>query len=125
MRSPARRLAAGGLIIAAALGFLIYQGLSNNLVYYLTPSELLAKGVAADGDSLRLGGQVRAGSVQFDARTQALRFILQDPKSAIAVVSHGVPPELFKEGIGVVVEGIYTGKVFDANNLMIKHGSSY
>jgi cytochrome c-type biogenesis protein CcmE len=125
MRSPARKLAAGGLVIAAALAFLVYQGISNNLVYYITPSELMAKGAAADGQSLRLGGQVRPGSVDFNTSTEELRFILQDPKAAIAVVSRGIPPEMFKAGIGVVVEGTYTGRLFAATNLMIKHGASY
>jgi cytochrome c-type biogenesis protein CcmE len=125
MRSPARKLTGGGLVIAAALAFLIFQGISNNLVYYTTPSELMAKGAAANGLSLRLGGQVRPGSVAFNGRTEELRFILQDPRAAIAVVSYGLPPEMFKAGIGVVVEGTYTGSLFAATNLMIKHGASY
>jgi cytochrome c-type biogenesis protein CcmE len=125
MRRPARAIAAGGLVIAGVLGFLVYQGLSNNLVYYLTPSELHAKGSSAVGQSLRLGGQVRPGSVHWNPKTQALRFILQDPKGWVAVSSHGLPPEMFRAGAGVVVEGTYTGSRFDATTLMIKHGSNY
>lgn len=125
MRHPARSLAIGGGIIAAVLSFMVYQGLSNNLVYYITPSELLAKGASADGQSLRLGGQVRPGSVRWDPATRFLRFILQDPKAAVAVTSHGLPPEMFKAGIGVVVEGTYLGRIFQATTLMVKHGSSY
>jgi cytochrome c-type biogenesis protein CcmE len=125
MRRPARSLAAGGALIAAVLGFLIFQGISNNLVYYVTPSELLAKGPSADGSSLRLGGQVRPGSKRWDPATQTLRFVLQDPKASIAVVSHGLPPAMFREGIGVVVEGTFTGSVFDATTLMVKHCATY
>lgn len=125
MRRPARSVALGGLLIAAVLAFLVYQGISNNLVYYITPSELLAKGASADGQSLRLGGQVRPGSVRWNPRTQALAFILQDPKGWVRVTSHGLPPSMFRPGIGVVVEGTYAHHFFSATNLMIKHGSNY
>lgn len=125
MRRPARSLMLGVLVILCALGFLIYQGISNNLVYYITPSELLAKGPGADGKDFRLGGQVRPGSVSLNHRTELLRFVLQDPKGSIRVVSHGLPPEMFRAGIGVVVEGTFTGTAFTATNLMIKHSATY
>ena len=125
MRRPARSLIAGALVIVAALGFLVYQGLSNNLVYYITPSELHSKGSSAYGQSFRLGGQVRPGSVHWNPTTQALHFVLQDPNGAVAVASHGTPPELFRAGAGVVVEGTYQKAFFLATNLMIKHGSDY
>jgi len=103
MRRPARPVVVGALIILAALGFLVYQGISNNVVYFIYPHDLLAKGSAADGQSFRLGGQVKPGTRQWDASTQTLRFVLQDTKDAVQVVSRGVPPEMFREGIGVVV----------------------
>lgn len=125
MQHPARSLALGALVIVAALSFLVYQGLANNLVYYITPSELHAKGASAEGENLRLGGQVRPGSVHWNPKTQDLRFILQDPRGAVAVRSKGMPPQLFKDGIGVVVEGKYLTNFFAATSLMVKHGSDY
>jgi|SRR5579859_363191 len=125
MRRPVRNLTLGALIIAAALGFLLYQGLSNNLVYYITPSELYAKGPGANGQNFRLGGQVRPGSVSWNPTTLNLRFVLQDPKSRVSVKSHGLPPEMFRAGAGVVVEGTFTNGTFAATNLMVKHGSTY
>lgn len=125
MRRPVRALIIGVLVIAAALGFLVYQGLANNLVYYITPSELLAKGAAANGQSFRLGGQVRPGSVHWNAKTRFLRFVLQDPKGSVAVVSQGLPPQMFKAGVGVVVEGTYRSHRFSATTLMVKHCSTY
>jgi cytochrome c-type biogenesis protein CcmE len=124
MRHPTRSLIIGGMIILSALGFLIYQGLSNNLVYYTTPSEFLAK-QEPSGGSYRLGGQVRPGSVHWHARSRSLTFVLQDPKAAIRVVSQGSPPVMFRAGAGVVVEGTYANHRFDATNLMIKHGNTY
>jgi cytochrome c-type biogenesis protein CcmE len=125
MRRPARSLIAGGAVIAAVLGILIYQGLSNNLVYYITPSELHAKGAEADGQWFRLGGQVEPGSVRWNPATRALRFVVQDPSWKVPVTSHGLPPEMFRPGAGVVVEGTFTSKGFAATTLMIKHGSTY
>ena len=125
MGRSTRSVALGGLLITGILAFVIYQGISTNLVYYMTPSELRAKGISAYGESVRLGGQVRPGSVRWNAKTENLRFILQDPKGSVPVTSQGLPPEMFRPGAGVVVEGRYAGSFFDATNLMIKHGNSY
>jgi cytochrome c-type biogenesis protein CcmE len=125
MRRPVRSLAIGVSLIAGVLGFLVYQGLSNNLVYYVTPSELLAKGSKADGQSLRLGGQVRPGSRHWNSTTQTLSFVLQDPEASVPIISHGLPPQMFREGVGVVVEGTYSHGLFRATNLMIKHCATY
>lgn len=125
MRRASRPVIAGALVIAAVLGFLVYQGISNNVVYYLYPSELLAKGAAGYGHSFRLGGLVAPGSRRWDPADQTLRFVLEDPKGRLPVISHGLPPEMFREGIGVVVEGTYANHLFRATNLMIKHCSTY
>lgn len=125
MRRPARSVAVGALIILAALGFLVYQGISNNVVYFIYPHELLARGAAANGQTFRLGGQVKPGTRHWDAATRTLRFELQDTRDAIRVVSRGTPPEMFREGIGVVVEGRYSDGVFQATSLMIKHSDTY
>src|SRR5579871_2925968 len=119
MRRPARSLTLGAAIILAALGYLVYQGISNNLVYYITPSELLAKGAAAEGHSFRLGGQVRLHSVSWNASTKVVRFILQDPKGSVRVMSHGQPPSLFRQGAGCVVEGTFAHGLFTATTIMI------
>lgn len=124
MRHPARSLIVGSALIIGVIGVLIYQGLSSNLVYYITPSELLAR-QDITGQSFRLGGQVRPGSVRLNDRTRFLRFVLQDPKGSVQVVSHDLPPQMFRAGIGVVVEGTYTGRYFDATNLMVKHSNAY
>ncbi|HZU13749.1 MAG TPA: cytochrome c maturation protein CcmE [Chloroflexota bacterium] len=125
MRRSSRALIVGGLVIAAALAFILYQGLSNNLVYYITPSELLARGAAAQGQDFRLGGQVRPGSVHVSHGMHTVTFILQDPRGAVHVISEGIPPPMFRAGAGVVVEGIYRGDIFNATTLMVKHCATY
>ena len=125
MRRPTRALLIGGIVILSVLAFLIYQGISNNLVYYITPSELLAKGVNANGESFRLGGQVRPESVFENRARHTVHFILQDPRSAVQVVTSVLPPPMFRAGVGVVVEGRYDDGLFTATNLMVKHCASY
>lgn len=125
MRYPSRALAIGLSVILATLGFLVYQGISNNLVYYVTPSELLARSASAQGEGLRVGGLVRPGSRHWSPTTQTLRFVLQDTKTSVPVISHGLPPPMFREGAGVVVEGIYKNGVFSATDLMVKHCATY
>lgn len=125
MRRPARSLIAGIIVIVAALGFLVYQGLASSLVYYITPSELLAKGIHADGQNFRLGGQVVPGTVHIDRTMKTVRFIMRDPKASIHVTSQGIPPPLFRAGMGVVVEGTWTGALFRATDLLVKHCSTY
>jgi cytochrome c-type biogenesis protein CcmE len=112
-------------VILAALGFVIYQGISNNLVYYITPSELLAKGAHANGESFRLGGQVRPNSVFVNKARHTVHFMLQDPRAAVQVMSSTLPPPMFRAGVGVVVEGTYTDGLFTATNLMVKHCAAY
>jgi len=124
-RRPALRLALGMAVILVALGYLAYQGLSNNLVYYITPSELLTRSPADQTGQLRLGGQVRPGSQHWNAQLHRLRFILQDPGHGITVISSVLPPPLFRSGIGAVVEGVYRHGRFYASSVLVKHSSTY
>jgi cytochrome c-type biogenesis protein CcmE len=113
-------------VILAMIAYLYWGGIGDSLVYFLTPSELLAKGVAIQGASLRLGGTIQPGTVKWDANRRELRFRLQDQSRAIDVLSIGLPPQMFTEGIGAVVEGVYESDgVFHAHNLMVKHSNEY
>lgn len=112
--------------IAGALVYLIAGGLRENIVYFLTPSEIHAEGPAVHDRPLRLGGQVKPESVEWDTETRELRFILTDGGGEIPVHSVGAPPAMFREGIGVVVEGHYrAGEVFESDNVMVKHSNEY
>lgn len=128
-RRRRRLLAICALVIAlAGLGYVSLGGIESNLVYYLTPDELLQKGPDAQTAMVRLGGLVQHRSMQFDAKTLDLRFALGnlangDPK--VEVASHGVPPQMFQEGIGAIVEGHFDGKIFQAERVMVKHSNEY
>jgi len=120
-------IAIGRGVVVLVFAYLVWGGIGNNLVYFLTPSELLARGPSVYGASVRLGGIVQPGTVHWDPDRRELRFRLEDDDShTVEVVSTGVPPQMFNEGIGAVVEGVWTPDgVFRCHNLMIKHSNEY
>lgn len=113
-------------VLVVAFGYLMYGGVEENLVYFLTPGELVAKGEKAVDRPVRLGGQVVPGSVQWDADALDLRFRVTDGTQEVLVHSSGAPPQMFRAGIGVVVEGKYgRAGVFESHSLMVKHSNEY
>lgn len=119
-------VAAGVIAMLVGFGYLLFGGIGETLVYFFTPSELLAKGPAAVGKPVRLGGMVVPGSIRWDADRVDLRFAMQDEKAQVRVHSHGAPPQMFREGIGVVVEGREGADgVFESTNLLVKHSNEY
>jgi cytochrome c-type biogenesis protein CcmE len=119
----------GGGLLALAIAYLVLTSLQTSAVYYLTVSELLARGEAAYGQAVRLSGEVVDGSIQRDR--QHLRFLLTDGTATIPVTHTGQVPDLFgyrAEGAyqDVVVEGRYTASgVFEARTLIVKHGPTF
>jgi cytochrome c-type biogenesis protein CcmE len=113
----------GVVVVLGAFVYLLSGGISNNLVYFYTPGELLASGTS---EPVRLGGQVKPGSMSWNAEALDLRFVLQDDDGEISVQARSAPPQMFREGQGVVVEGRFTDSgVFEADNVMVKHSNEY
>lgn len=125
---PARRRAWGPWLVLVGLlaivAWLAFSGVGNALVYYLTPTELAARGEAAVGDTVRLGGLVLPGSVSGAATD--LTFVLTDGETEITVHSTVAPTSSFREGAGAVVTGsLRTDGVFEADELLVKHDENY
>lgn len=120
-----RWIIAGVATIVAVFAWLLFGGLQKNVVFFLTPKELLAKGSEGVGVPVRLGGQVKPGSTRWDANTLDLRFTVTDGAGDIPVKSTGAPPQMFRDGMGVVVEGRFQHGLFQATNLMVKHSNEY
>jgi cytochrome c-type biogenesis protein CcmE len=119
-----RKFLVGGAIIALALGYLIYAGVTKSAVYFVTPAELQAAPVS--GKAYRLGGMVVPGTLTWEPRTLALRFTLSDGKAAVPVRHRGTPPDLFGEGRGAVVEGRWSKDgYFEASLILAKHSEEY
>ena len=112
--------------IAVAITVLAAGGLNENMVFFLTPAELEARGVEIVDQPIRLGGQVKPGSVDWNPEASELRFVIGEGDIEISVESTGAPPSMFQPGMGVVVEGAYgEDHVFRATNLMVKHSNEY
>jgi cytochrome c-type biogenesis protein CcmE len=118
-------LLVAAVIVVGAFGYLLYGGIDSNVVFFLTPQELMAKGVSAEKVPVRLGGMVEAGSVKWDAEKLDLQFRVTDGKQTVLVHSKGAPPQMFRDGMGVVCEGRMENGVFKSTNLMIKHSEEY
>ncbi len=115
-------------LVVAAAGFAIIAAgrIGNNLVYYWSPSDLIRAGDKAYGASIRLGGLVAPGSLVTAATSADVRFDVTDLKKTVHVRAHGVPPQMFREGIGVVVEGTLSRNGwFDGDRLMVSHNNEY
>jgi len=114
----------GGAVIALALGYMIWAGVTQSAVYFVTPSELTAAPVA--GKAYRLGGLVERGSLKWDPGTLDLTFAVSDGKATVPVRHKGTAPDLFGEGRGAVVEGQWTGEgYFKATLILAKHSEEY
>ena len=117
-----------GAFAVAAVAFVIIAagGINKNLVYYWTPTDLHAAGDKAYGATIRLGGMVAAGSVKRNTQASALEFDVKDASGMVHVKSTGVPPQMFRENIGVVVEGTMDrAGYFKCNRLMVSHSNEY
>jgi cytochrome c-type biogenesis protein CcmE len=121
-----RLFGVGAVTVAlAALGMIAYGGLGDDIVYYYSPSQLADKDNVMD-NTVRLGGMVVAGSYKWDQDSQILEFDLSDTKTTVHVVNKGNPPQMFREGIGAVVEGkLQADGTFFSQKVMVKHDNQY
>lgn len=133
-RAPVRRrmtrkqrrlmlITAAGAVLALALGLVLFA-MRDTIVFFYGPTEIAEKGVQP-GARLRLGGLVEEGSVK-RGPGQQVAFAITDGKSVVQVSYSGLLPDLFREGQGVVTEGIFQGGGrFKADSVLAKHDEKY
>lgn len=123
-RKKKRGLVIGGGVATLALALiLVLFALKDSVVFFHTPSDILEKGVAA-GQRIRLGGLVETGSVTHEGTT--VKFTVTDTLKEVPVSFTGVLPDLFREGQGVVAEGVLdTSGSFMADSVLAKHDEKY
>jgi cytochrome c-type biogenesis protein CcmE len=110
------------LVIAVTL---VLQAFQKNLVFFFTPSEVIAEKAPKDR-TFRIGGLVTAGSVQRKPDGLTVAFTVTDTAQTIPVTYTGILPDLFKEGKGVVAQGkLDSGGVFRASEVLAKHDENY
>jgi cytochrome c-type biogenesis protein CcmE len=116
----AAALAASGLASA-----LVLNAFRANVTFFVSPSQIAAHEVPG-AHRFRLGGLVKLGSLRRGPDGLTVHFVVTDQHRAIAVVYHGVLPDLFREGSGVVAQGVLgdDGR-FYAEDVLAKHDEKY
>jgi cytochrome c-type biogenesis protein CcmE len=122
-----RRFVVGAALIAVAVSYLVWAGISSTAMYYFELDEFHAARAAHAGEAMRVKGWVRTGTMQWDPATNKLSFELarQDGSGAVPVAFQGILPDMFAEGREVVVEGHDEGAVFRARQVMTSCPSKY
>ena len=111
-----------GVAAAAALAMLAFE---ENLLYFYSPSQVLA-GESPSGRTFRIGGLVTPGSLQRTEGTLEIHFVVTDNKDSIPVRYTGLLPDLFSEGRGVIAHGrLAESGEFVANEVLAKHDENY
>ncbi|MEC4723639.1 cytochrome c maturation protein CcmE [Noviherbaspirillum sp. CPCC 100848] len=127
MKSRNKRL----ILVTCALslfglaGWLVLSAFQQNLVFFYTPTQVMA-GEAAAARTFRVGGMVEAGSVQRLPDGLTVRFVVSDQVQRIPVEYRGILPDLFREEKGVVAQGkLAQDGTFRADEVLAKHDENY
>jgi cytochrome c-type biogenesis protein CcmE len=117
-------LIGAGLGVLALAAALVLTALRDSIVFFNSPTEIVEKQIAP-GTRVRLGGLVKPGSLERGEQL-AVRFAVTDGNRDIRVAYQGLLPDLFREGQGVVAEGVIEpGGSFRADTILAKHDERY
>ena len=104
--------------------FLILKSLEENVVYFISPSEIKSLSKINNNKKIRVGGMVKEDSIKMDQNT--INFVITDFKNEINVTYSGAIPNLFAEGKGVVAEGFLNDRNYlKAKKILAKHDEKY
>ncbi len=126
-----RRLWVAGAVVVAALAFLLVQGLGNATLYFRTADEAVAQRDSLGTRRFRIEGTVLAGSVQPSKDPgeglgdDVVAFTIASKDVTVPVLHKGDPPEMFKPGMPVVLEGRFEGNHFASDRILVKHSETY
>ena len=127
MKARHRRFAwiGAGLVTLGVAAALVLNAFQSNLVFFFTPSQVIAK-EAPQSRPFRIGGLVEAGSLKRDPGSLTVHFLVTDTAKTIPVTYTGLLPDLFKEGKGVVAQGLLgSDGSFHATEVLAKHDENY
>ena len=116
------------IIIVLTLGLatkLILMALEDNIVYFYTPNDLIEKFGDTQNiqNKIRIGGLVLESSIKKEGEKTI--FMVTDRKKEVRVVFDGPLPDLFREGQGIVAEGMFQNNNFIASEVLAKHDENY
>jgi cytochrome c-type biogenesis protein CcmE len=118
-----RRLLFAGLLIVAAIGYVLYEGLGNALDYYLPVNQAISQKAELGTSSFRIEGRVVPGTVK--RLPGGSSFSITAGGKTEKVRDWGDAPQLFAPGKRVILVGHFVGNRFDATQIMVKHSSDY
>jgi cytochrome c-type biogenesis protein CcmE len=133
MKKSNRKVLIAILVLLTSVGFLIYRGLADTGVYYMTVGELKNSTLGQQlgtNEAVRVGGLIIVGSINYNQRDLILRFSLKDennPKETIDAVYNGAKPDAFEPEVEALLEGTYdrAKNLFHADTLLVKCPSKY
>lgn len=112
-------------VIALTVSYLVYGGVKDTMVYYLTVEELKAQVPTVYDSRVRVSGTVVPGTIIKDTNG-ALKFQITDGAQIIDVAYEGIVPDIFADDVEAVVEGVYAkNDVFEADTLLAKCPTKY
>ena len=125
-RQTKRRLAVVGVVILAAIGFLLYKTLTSAVVYFKTASEAVADRSALGNATFQIEGVVVPHTIRHLGDNE-LRFVISSGKVTVPVENSGTPPQLFQADIPVVLVGhfVASSNLFSSNQILVKHSNQY
>jgi cytochrome c-type biogenesis protein CcmE len=116
-------IGSAGAVLAVALGLILFA-LNDQIVFFQSPTDI-TQSTMPKGQRIRLGGLVEENSVVRSDNAQ-VSFRVTDLANAVAVTYNGILPDLFREGQGVVTEGVIgPDGVFVADSVLAKHDENY
>ncbi|WP_068317361.1 cytochrome c maturation protein CcmE [Polycladidibacter hongkongensis] len=116
-------IAMAGCALAFATGLILFA-LNDQIVFFQSPSDIAAKAPAPE-QRIRLGGLVESGSV-VRGQNETVTFSVTDGDASVNVTYTGILPDLFREGQGVVTEGVVNAQgTFVADQVLAKHDENY
>lgn len=128
-RAPRKRLRHGvvAVVILGAIGFIVFKGISSALVYYRTVNQAVAQRAELGTRAFRIEGTVVAGTIRRSG--DAVDFEIASDGVKVPVVATTIPPQLFRAGRRVVLDGHFesvTGPdTFLSDQILVKHSSNY
>ncbi|MBX6340836.1 MAG: cytochrome c maturation protein CcmE [Thermomicrobiaceae bacterium] len=121
------KLLVAGLVIVAAVAYLIYTATQSTAAsYFVTVGELQQQAALNDGHRVRVGGNVKPGTIQKGGPGEPIRFEVTDGTAVMPVSYTGDLPDIFTDNVQVVVEGTYHANgTFEADTLLTKCPSKF
>ncbi len=124
MKKGQSKFLVGSFVVIAAIAYLMYTGIKETSVYYLTVSEAVA--IVKQGEDFRMEGKVLNGSIKINPNSPGASFVIADAKEQMPIVFKGALPDLFKDDVDIVVQGKLDNEgVFNAHTLLTSCPSKY